>query len=528
MKKLAIIFSAMAALTLSSCLDDTELTGTISDDRMQEISSQDPDKVFAASVQGMYGDMQQYVYSNLSHNYFGQKSFDYLTSLMGNDMIMTGRFGMSLYHYLLDYWQQDYAPAANRWREYYTAIDNSNKMLKLIDPNDENPSVQKYRATALAFRGYAYSQLANLYQFAYYTGAEGTKWGKGAQYDHTKDLCVPIVTENTEGDQPRSTVEEVYTQLLGDLETAYSIFEELGMVHTASPTDMDGCVVAMYLARAYMVMHEWDKALTYAQVVKNNFPVLQGEDQILQGFSSINLPDVVYGCDITADNSTVYMSWFSQMDAFSDGYAGIGVWRGAFKPLVDRIADDDIRLEWFVSDRNLQTSEAIDVLASLGKLAIYYQSIKFIGAGRENVIANGDGTGWELGDYIYLRSEEAYLMEAEILAHQNKSGDAVDALKAFMATRQPSYDYTFTDKAALLEEINYQKRVEFWGEGLEWLDNRRLNIPVDRTDATWGAANNNHFSAAKLYMEQESRPMRYQLPISEIENNQMISEDQQN
>ena len=27
--------------------------------------------------------------------------------------------------------------------------------------------------------------------------------------------------------------------------------------------------------------------------------------------------------------------------------AGIGVWRAAFKPFVDRIADNDIRLQWF-------------------------------------------------------------------------------------------------------------------------------------------------------------------------------------
>lgn len=80
----------------------------------------------------------------------------------------------------------------------------------------------------------------------------------------------------------------------------------------------------------------------------------------------------------------------------------------------------------------------------------------------------------------------------------------------------------------LIEEIIYQKRVEFWGEGLEYIDNRRLNIPVDRTDETWGAENNNHFSAAKFRYNQEERPFLYQLPISEIENNSQISPSDQN
>lgn len=74
----------------------------------------------------------------------------------------------------------------------------------------------------------------------------------------------------------------------------------------------------------------------------------------------------------------------------------------------------------------------------------------------------------------------------EALAHKG-SAEAVTELNSFMKTRQPDYNYTFTNKADLIEEIIYQKRVEFWGEGLEYIDNRRLNIPVDRTDETWGA-----------------------------------------
>ena len=537
MKTIRIIIPALIATSLTtSCINDADLTAYMSEGQRQEIASSDPEKVFSAAVAGMYNDMQQYVNVDLQDNYFGQKSFDYLTSLMGNDMIMTGRFGMSLYHYLLDYWQQNYDPTENRWREYYRVIANANHILELIDPADEDPTMRRYRAIALGFRGYAYLQLTYLYQHSYYTGADDTPWGHGAQYDFSQALCVPVITEHTEGDQPRSTVAKVYEQLLTDLTTAFDLFEELGMTHTSTPTDMDGCVVAMHLAHANMVIHQWDDALRYAQVIIDNFQILQGESQILQGFSDITLPDVVFGVDITADNSTVYQSWFSQMDAYGEGYAGIGVWRAAFKPLVDRIADNDIRLQWFCCDRTTGTDVPdgnggtirMTMLRDTETPAqVEYQSVKFIGAGRESILSGNGGAGWELGDYIYLRSEEAYLMKAEILAHQN-SGEAVSVLNSFMQTRQPDYNYTFTDKASLIEEINFQKRVEFWGEGIEYLDNRRLNIPVDRTDDTWGADNNNHFSAGKLRAEQEDRVFLYQLPVSEIENNSMISPSEQN
>ena len=531
MKKIIsmLAMAALAATTLSSCVEDAEVTAYLTPDKKNEIAAENPDKVFAAQVAGIYSDIQSYVYSNMQHNYFGQKSFDYLTSLMGNDMIMTGRYGMSIYHYLFDYWQQDYNATLNRWRQYYRLIDSANQIIASIAEDEVNPDVLKYKAIALAVRGYAYLHLSYLYGLPYYMGADDTVWGKGQQYDNANALCVPIVTETLTGDQPRSTVAQVYTQLMGDLKTAYDLFESFGMVKTASPTDIDGSFAAMYLARAHMIKHEWSEAAKYAQVIVDNYPVLTGND-ILQGFSNINLPDVVYGCDITADNSGIYMSWFSQMDMFGDGYAGIGVWRAGFKPFVDRISDTDIRLDWFWSPRNL--SKLASEFGMIGAY-VYYQSCKFIGGGRSNVrvVGSGDdaylaGANWHLGDYIYLRSEEAHFILAEALAHQG-SDDAVDVLNDFMVTRDPNYAYTFSSKAALIEEINYQKRVEFWGEGIEYLDNRRLNIPIDRTDATWGAANN-HFSGAKYALTQDAKNFLYQIPMTEIDNNSMIDESEQN
>ncbi len=534
MKTLRFILPALiAACFLSACIEEAELTGTFSEEQRQELAQEVPDNVYSAALVGMYNNLQSYVETDMSHNYFGQKSFDYLTSLMGNDIIMTGRYGMSLYHYLLDYWQENYTPTANRWAEYYQHITDANNILKTADPESDNPTVQKYRAIALAFRGYAYLQLTHLYQHAYYTGADDTVWGKGEKYDWSEAPCVPLITETTEGDQPRATVKAVYAQLIADLTAACELFEALGMNRTEDPTDMDGCVAAMYLARACMVIHDWDNAIKYSQVVMDNFGVLTTEADITQGFSSLSLKDVVFGCDITADNSTIYMSWFSQMDYYGDGYAALGVYRAAHAPLVDRIADTDVRLKWFCNERS---TGAIDLQGTtyywlrdfVGKAVapVEHLSVKFIGAGRPSVQATGAGTGWHLGDYIYLRSEEAYLTQAEALAHKGDA-NAVTLLNAFMKTRQPDYNYTFTSKAELIEEIIFQKRVEFWGEGLEYLDNRRLNIPVDRTDATWGERNN-HFSGGKLYAEQEDRCFAYQIPIKEIENNPMINETDQN
>ena len=199
----------------------------------------------------------------------------------------------------------------------------------------------------------------------------------------------------------------------------------------------------------------------------------------------------------------------------------------AFRPLVDRISDSDVRLDWFWSPRNFSKLVA-EFGGQPASLTHYYQSAKFVGAGRSNVV-DGYGEGWELGDYIYLRSEEAYLSYAEALIQQGGASltEGRDVLNAFMQTRDPNYNCTLTDKAALIEELIFQKRVEFWGEGLEYIDNRRLNIPVDRTDATWGTANN-HYVSAKMKVEQTDLLFLYQIPDAEIDNNPEIGQDNQN
>lgn len=508
-----VLLVLTAGFALSSCMKDAQPTGVITQEQLSEVIKAHPEK-FEATINGIYSDIQTWSNPGQSHNYFGLMSFYYLSSLEGNDEVMTGRFAFSLYHYLLDYWQAEYNPTLTRWREYYKNIANANDVLKVATKDVTDPDMLKYRAVALAVRGYAYLHLSYLYQYSYYVGADDTIWGKGEKYDHSKDMLVPIIDENTTEDQPRSSVEDVFKQLIGDLEASYAIFEELNMVPSATPTDFDGCVVANYLARAYMIKHDWTNAKKYAKVVMDHFPVLTSKDDILQGFSDINLPDVIFGCDITADNTGIYRSWFSMMDYFGDGYAGIGVWRAAYGPFVDRIADDDVRAGWFLDSRNELKSIA----------QCNYQVIKFIGAGRKNVLSTGKGEGWELGDYIYLRSEEAYFMYAECLAHENNLTDAKKALEDIMKTRQPSYACAATTKAELLEEINYQKRVEFWGEGIEFTDNRRLNIPVDRTSTN---PHNNHLDKSTK-VNQEAENFLYQIPVSEIENNKKINEEDQN
>ena len=93
------------------------------------------------------------------------------------------------------------------------------------------------------------------------------------------------------------------------------------------------------------------------------------------------------------------MSYFSQMDAYGKGYGGIGVWRVGFKPFVDKIADNDIRLNWFCNHKRSADNLLPDTTVPAD---VPYQSVKFVGAGRKAVKALKEGErspeNWHLGD----------------------------------------------------------------------------------------------------------------------------------
>ena len=67
------------ALMTASCLEVVEPTGYLTEDKKNALYEADSESVLAASVTGMYNNLISFVETDLSNNYFGQKSFEYLT-----------------------------------------------------------------------------------------------------------------------------------------------------------------------------------------------------------------------------------------------------------------------------------------------------------------------------------------------------------------------------------------------------------------------------------------------------------------
>ena len=94
------------------------------------------------------------------------------------------------------------------------------------------------------------------------------------------------------------------------------------------------------------------------------------------------------------------------------------------------------------------------------------------------------------GHYPYMRASEMVLAEAEAAYHNGDENTAKACLNEINGKRIPGYTCTSTGED-LFNEIKLCRRIELWGEGQNWSDFKRWNMPINRRawiadDATSG------------------------------------------
>ena len=75
-----------------------------------------------------------------------------------------------------------------------------------------------------------------------------------------------------------------------------------------------------------------------------------------------------------------------------------------------------------------------------------------------------------------MRVEEMLLIEAEATAHYDEA-TAKSLIASFMAHRDSAYT---VPERGIVDEILFQKRIEFWGEGVMFYDYKRLDEGITR------------------------------------------------
>lgn len=344
------------------------------------------------------------------------------------------------------------------YRYYYRIISNANVLINGIDAAAGPDSDKKIiKGQALAYRAWAHFQLVQLWGKRYVAGTPNTQPG------------VPLLLTNNLTGQPRVTVEEVYTQINKDLDDAIVLLTGYTRGGSAAKSNINLNVTRGLKARVALTQQNWDAAATNAIAARSGF-ALMDTNTYKSGFNSTNSQEWMWGSRQIDDHNTFFFSYFAYISCNFNSTVIRTQPRAINATLWNQIPVTDVRKRmWDLTGANVDVPR--DATGPVGARCPY-QNQKF----------KAQSYSSSVGDVPYMRMAEMYLIEAEARARQGgQDAAARTALFNLISNRDPSYVLSANSGQALIDEIMFHRRVEFWGEGFRFLDLKRLNLPMSRT-----------------------------------------------
>lgn len=403
------------------------------------------------------------------------------------------------------------AMSQHMWYSYYPQIKSCNDVITLTADDEKLAS---YSAIARTYRANLYLDLARLF--------ECLPIGGESSYDETAfevaGLTVPIVNEFTKEEaaenNPRVSREEMFTFILEDLKFAEEAFASESYVPNGT-TDPTLAVVYGLYARVYLWLggfedglngalpqgnEAYQKAAEYAQKAIATFGgAIMTEAEWTNPTTAFNTKasswmwTLYHSTDTVAGNLHQFVAHmapeasygycpFTNPGVGSKAYERLGATDFRKKLMVDPnhfdvVYNEDLGQDVFVPNGNTEASwnafKPYTLISSIDEYATFapYTFFKFRPA-------QGNRTDYMTAGAVampVMRCEEMYFIQMEATAHFNEAG-AWDLLYAFMANRDPYYACKTQN---LLDEIIFQKGIEFWGEGQIMYDMKRLNMGVN-------------------------------------------------
>ncbi len=516
MKTKYILFSVASLFALSTACTDMDLSpagDTVTSDTKEEILESQPEKA-QASVNAVLASFSTSMLTwpdAERHNDFGYPALMMFMDANGYDFVSDDN-GYNWMGNCLTYTDRAYTSYESGivWYTLYRQIYAANSVIGTIGMEPEDDELKYYLAQALAVRAFDYWVLAQLYQFNY--------------ADHKDAACVPIITDETADEAAlngaaRNTVEEVYAQILSDLNLAIECLEASSVSRSAN-NYVSREVAYGIRARVNLTMENWSAAASDA-VEAQAYGAPASKASVSQPTFN-DLTDFMWGIAIAETDAVVttgICNWPSHMGSLNWGYCWYSGGMQVSKALFDAIPETDARKGWWIDadcySPNLTDDQAYVMTSYVGYSP--YTHVKFAPYKDELT------TSTNANPIPLMRVEEMYLIEAEALAMSGNTTAAKSALESFVQTyRDAEYTCTATSAEEIQEAVYFQRRVEFWGEGLAWFDIMRLNTGVDRRGAYFPQA------TSVLNIEAGSDALLWRIPEGEITANKLISESDNN
>ena len=431
------------------------------------------------------------------------------------------------------------------WCQFYDNINRCNIILDAVEDAAGSDADKKYiSGQAKAIRAISYFQLILNYQQTY-------------QIAKSKRGVILRLSASDADQMPFSTVEQVYTQILKDLNDAKT---ELQSYDPADVWRITTEVVNAWLARVHQVMGNWTEAFNCAKAVYDNHSTLLTKEQWCGGFDDFiqnGYNEFVWGYQNTdetsAGSSVPHSMWFNGDPSKGEGVEGYIYTFKTFFVSNQWLAlfdgdDTDYRAsrlettpEDVEADPSMQvTDDQVKQVMlwhrttnSDPEIAHKWSYNKFKHYGVDMKIRP---------DICLIRSSEMLLIMAEAKANIDNGGaTALGYLNTLQTARDVKSPTTTTEKGDLLEAIYVERRKELLGEGVTGMyDLNRLQ--KDATREGTSASNNftGHFAIGLTYwgtkdaagatstMQHNDYSYFCQIPADEFAKNEAISSSDQN
>ena len=411
----------------------------------------------------------------------------------------------------------------------YKFVKSANDIIgPLYGKEDLNAETKGYLGTAYVYRALMYHDLYNMYLPAL---------NKYTDCSAVDGLTAPIILssaeEETQYKSARAPKEAMFAQVIADLDKAEELFTSTGYVPVNNRYPSLAVVYGLK-ARMYMAYKDYAKAAEFAHMaIQASGKTPLTEDQWLDPTKAF--------CDATGNNSWM---WYYSISANNMGnlcnptgfLAGEADWgynsltqMAIHKWLYDRLNRSDFRKKSFIDPDRETYPASYYKWGSEAYLKAYpfedlpdYMSFKIR-------CKAGDWETYSVGgavDFPIMRVEEMYLIEAEAVGLSQSESAGVALLENFMQTyRDPDYSYAVAQSRFsegfvknFSEEVLFQKRVEFLGEGVGFFDAKRIRPGM----ITWYPGSNVIHATMKYEIEEVSPYWNFLIPQREIEDNEYI------
>lgn len=444
---------AILAASLSSCVNDwldvAPSDGTDADAALTSSSD------LAAARTGMYKALKG---NSSLVDYYGQQFFVYGDVHAGDDYQYNnlGGSNRASFYYDMNYQTASEFSSSNvTWQSPYIVIGRANRIIAaaeggaLSDAAEAKATIDQYAAEAKVLRALAHFDLVRIY-------------GKPYTEDQGASLGVPLVTGVLESNAKpaRSTVAEVYTQVVKDLTEAIS--------SNALATETEPGYVSVWgakaiLSRVYLNMGDYANALSVAEdIIKNSGAALWTRDQYFKAWdaSTPNESEFLFRLNVAGSTDSNDLNGIGNLQQ-RDGYKEMV----ATKKFVDMLTSDpkDVRNDMFLS------ATAAKEVATYGTNKVYLNKLRGQGGNLRNVTI-----------VPIIRLSEVYLTAAECAFRNNDKTKAVEYLNVLVKNRTTTEASLATVDNITLERILIERRKELIGEGQRYFDALRNNETITR------------------------------------------------